>query len=428
VIGANLSPAFHLMIKPAGPACNLACRYCFYLSKEKLFEKGRHRLDDSLLESCIQQLIESDGMKEIAITWQGGEPTLTGLDFFRRSMAIQEKYKETGVKIQNSLQTNGVLLDDAWCEFLRGHDFLVGLSLDGPQKMHNTYRIDKSGGPTFERVMRGLDCLKKHDVEFNILTAVHAANVSHPLAVYRFLRDEINTRFIQFIPIVEKMKINPTSRGATVSGKSANSRAYGKFLITIFDEWVRRDVGQTFVQIFDVALEKWAGAAPTLCIFAPTCGMGPIMEHTGDVYACDHFVEPEYLLGNIKQEPLAQILASQTLQEFGHAKKEALPGYCRGCDVLFACNGGCPKNRFIHAPDGEPGLNFLCAGYREFFRHIDGPMRIMADLLRKGDAPAKIMSILKEADLKKAFARAKRNQPCPCGSGKKFKHCHGRNI
>lgn len=422
----NLPRALHLMVKPAGPVCNLACRYCFYICKDTLYPGSRFRMTDQLLESYIRQLIESHQTNDVTVSWQGGEPTLMGLDFFRRSIAIQRKYQKPYMKIQNTFQTNGVLLDDEWCEFFRRHGFLVGLSLDGPQQMHDAYRKDKQGNPSFERVRRGLNYLKQHNVDFNVLTTVHASNVDHPLEVYRFLRDEIESRFIQFIPIVEQERISSATHGRIVSDRSVGPKAYGKFLITVFDEWVRCDVGRIFVQSFDVALEKWVGAPPTLCIFAPTCGTAPIMEHNGDVYACDHFVEEKYLLGNLNSSSMEKLIDSPSLRKFGQAKKEKLPQYCRDCDVLFACNGECPKNRFIQTPDGEFGLNYLCAGYKAFFHHIDRPMRIMAELLNRNEAPARIMQLIRKEGLMPAFVKAKRNEACPCNRGQKFKHCHGQ--
>ena len=422
----NSPRAFHLMAKPTGSVCNLACRYCFYLCKDTLYPDSHFRMTDELLESYIRQLIESHPTNEVTLSWQGGEPTLMGLDFYRRSVEIQKKYQTPQMKIQNTFQTNGVLLDNEWCDFFHKHDFLVGLSLDGPQKYHDAYRKDKHGSPTFERVLRGAHLLAKHQVDFNVLTAVHAANVDYPLEVYRFLRDKVGTQFIQFIPIIEARKEMEGHKTYTVSGRSANAKSYGRFLATIFDEWVRKDVGRVFIQSFDVALEKWFGAPPSLCIFSPHCGTAPILEHNGDVYVCDHFVEKKYLLGNIKQTSLTALMTSDTLGKFGREKQDRLPQYCRDCDVLFACNGECPKNRFVQTPDGEAGLNYLCEGYQFFFHHINRPMRIMAESLRRNVAPASIMKMLREEDLNRAFAKAKRNEHCPCNSGKKFKHCHGK--
>jgi uncharacterized protein len=417
--------SFYPLAKPTGALCNLNCRYCYYLSKSLLYPESRLRMTDELLETYIRQMIETQQVPEVNFAWQGGEPTLMGLDFFRRSIIYQQKFKKPGMIIHNMMQTNGILFDDKWCEFFRHHNFLIGLSLDGPQKFHDTYRVDKNGRPTFKRVMHGLNMLRKHSVDFNVLTTVHAANADDPLEVYRFLRDEVCAQFIQFIPIVEIKKGNKTKKGDIATNRSVRAKQYGEFLRTIFDEWVRRDVGRIFVQIFDVTLEKWVGASPTLCVFAPTCGTAPVIEHNGDVYACDHFVEPKYLLGNINRTPMRDLVASDKLRKFGWDKRDMLPHYCKDCSVNFACNGGCPKNRFIQTPDGELGLNYLCAGYKDFFHHIDRPMRFMANMLNRSDAPAKIMPLLKAEDFQATLATTKRNDQCPCNSGKKFKHCHG---
>ncbi|HEX7119267.1 MAG TPA: anaerobic sulfatase maturase [Longimicrobiales bacterium] len=420
-------PCFHLLAKPTGAICNLACRYCFFLSKETLYPGSRFRMSDEMLETYIRQLIESHRTPEVTIAWQGGEPTLMGLDFFRRSIELEQKYRKPGMTIRNTIQTNGTLLDDEWCAFFREHDFLVGISIDGPRRLHDAYRVNKGGRPTFDQVMRGLGHLQKHGVEYNVLTTIHAANADHPLEVYRFLRDEAGASFIQFIPIVERENETGFQEGSTVTDRSVTAEQYGRFLIAVFDEWVRRDVGRVFVQMFDVALASWVGAPPGLCVHAPTCGRALALEHNGDLYSCDHFVEPKYLLGNIGETPMLELVASEPQARFGRAKLETLPRYCRECDVRFACHGGCPKDRFIATPDGEPGLNYLCGGYKAFFRHVDRPMRIMAELLRRGRAPAEITGVYDREDqaiLQAAVAGAGRNDPCPCGSGRKLKHCH----
>lgn len=424
------SRPFQVMLKPRGPICNLDCRYCYYLSKERLYPDSQFRMSDALLEDFVRQYIASQPGPEVVFVWQGGEPLLMGLDFYRRALTLQKKYARPGLRVANVLQTNGVLLDDAWCAFFKQHDFLVGISLDGPAELHDVYRRGKGGQPTFARVMAGLRCLQRHLVEYNVLTSVHAANMHHPLHVYHFLRDEVGARFLQFIPIVERVNETGFQEGERVTAHSVTARQYGQFLIAIFDEWVRHDVGQVFVQIFDVALGQWLGAPPGLCVFAPTCGYALALEHNGDLYSCDHFVEPTHFLGNIQETPLRELVVSPQQQRFGAAKADTLPHYCQTCEVRFACNGGCPKNRFITTPQGEPGLNYLCAGYQAFFRHIDHSMRLMADLLQHRRPPAQIMTILAQEDavLQAAFARAKRNDPCPCGSGLKFKHCHGRKL
>ncbi|HEY86188.1 MAG TPA: anaerobic sulfatase maturase [Chloroflexi bacterium] len=416
------------MLKPRGAICNLDCKYCFFLSKENLYPNSSFRMDDGLLEKYTRQYIEAQRVSEVTFAWQGGEPTLMGLDFFKRAMEFQQKYRKPGMRIDNALQTNGATLDDDWGRFFHEHNFLIGLSVDGPRDLHNAYRINKGGAGSFDQVMRGWEYLKKHRVEFNILCTVHAANANHPLEVYRFFRDELKTQFVQFIPIVERDNETGFQEGNKVTNRSVTGKQYGDFLIAIFDEWARRDAGRTYVQIFDVALGAWLGQEPSLCIFRPTCGDALAMEHNGDLFSCDHFVEPNYRLGNIKEIPLVEMAAADQQKQFGQAKKDTLPRYCRECEVRFACNGGCPKNRILHTPDGEPGLNYLCEGYKAFFTHIDQPMRFMANELRHQRPPANIMGYLaqQEAERQQQFARVRRNDPCPCGSGRKFKHCHGR--
>jgi uncharacterized protein len=428
-ISATAPAAFHVLAKPTGATCNLDCAYCFFLSKELLYPGSKFRMPNDLLDAYIRQLIESQRAPEVTIAWQGGEPTLMGLAFFRRAVEYAEKYRKPGTVIAHTLQTNGTLLDDEWCAFFREHRFLIGLSLDGPREMHDTYRVDKGGKPTFDKVVRAARLLQHHQVDVNILTTVNTANADHPLEVYRFLRDEVGAQFIQLIPIVERINANGLTllqEGDTVTERSVTATQWGSFLITIFDEWVRRDVGRVFVQMFDAALAAWAGEPPGLCIFAETCGNALAIEHNGDLYSCDHFVEPKHLLGNIKQLPMLDMVASDQQRAFGMAKRDTLPRYCRECEVRFACHGECPKNRFIRTPDGEPGLNYLCAGYKAFFTHVDQPMKIMAQLLRRNRAPAEIMAILqaRDAHLHTALAAAGRNDPCPCGSGRKVKHCH----
>ncbi len=420
--------AFHLMTKPRGAICNLDCKYCYFLSKERLYPGSDFRMSETLLEEYTRQFIDAQHVPEVTFAWQGGEPTLMGLDFYRQAIGYQQKHKKPGMRIYNTLQTNAVTLDDAWCQFFAEHDFLIGVSLDGPQPLHDAYRVDKGGAPTFERVMDGIRLLQKHGVDFNILTTVHAANADHPLDIYRFLRDEVGTQFMQFIPIVERDNDTGYQEGSEVTERSVGAEQYGDFLIAIFDEWVRHDVGRVFVQIFDVALAAWTGNNPGLCIFEETCGTALEMEHNGDVYSCDHYVESAHKLGNITEIPLSEIVVMEKQQAFGLAKRNTLPDYCLQCDVRFVCNGGCPKNRIINTPDGEPGLNYLCAGYKAFFTHIDAPMRFMASELAHRRSPANVMMHMQQSDvaLEKAFAQAGRNDPCPCGSGIKFKKCHGK--
>jgi len=409
----NAPTQFHVLAKPTGAICNLDCKYCFFLSKEALYPDSRFRMPDEVLEAYVRQLIESQRAGHITIAWQGGEPTLMGLSFFERAMALVKKYARPGMTFEHTVQTNGTLLNDQWCEFFRKNGFLVGLSMDGPRDMHDAYRVDKLGRPTFEKVERAARLMRRHGVEFNILCTVHAANVERPLRLYRFFRDELKARFIQFIPIVER--VTPEIRdsanegwgdrkskrpfysqqGDQVTERSVRPEQWGRFLTTIFDEWVRKDVGRVFVQLFDSALASWARLPPAMCIFSETCGNAVALEHNGDLYACDHYVEPEHFLGNITETHMVEMLASEKQRAFGSAKRDTLPEYCRSCDVRFACHGECPRNRFIDTPDGEPGLNYLCAGYKAFFRHIDRPMQIMAQLLRIDRPPAEVMRILK---------------------------------
>jgi uncharacterized protein len=420
--------AFHVMTKPRGAICNLDCAYCYFLSKEKLYPNSDFRMSDNLLQEYTRQYIEAQRVPDITFAWQGGEPTLMGLDFFRQAVAYQQQHRRPGMRITNALQTNGINLDDGWSAFFKANNFLIGISLDGPRELHDAYRVDKGGQPTFDRVMAGLRLLQKHGVEFNVLTTVHAANAAHGLTVYRFLCDEAGARYLQFIPIVERDNDTGFQEGNTVTPRSVSAEQYGQFLIESFDEWVRRDVGRVFVQMFDVALAAWVGDPPGLCIFEETCGGALALEHNGDVYSCDHFVEPKHFVGNIVDIPLSEIVVSDQQRQFGLAKCDTLPRYCRDCEVRFVCNGGCPKDRIIATPDGEPGLNYLCAGYKAFFTHIAEPMGVMANELAHRRPPANVMFYMarKDAALAQAFVHAGRNHPCPCGSGLKFKRCHGR--
>lgn len=421
--------AFHVMTKPRGPICNLDCAYCYYLPKDRLYPDSDFHMSDAVLESFTQQYITSQQVPEVTFGWQGGEPLLMGIEFFERAVAYQETYRPPETRIINTLQTNGTLIDDAWAEFFHEHNFLIGLSLDGPQAMHDAYRVDKAGAPTWEKVMRGLDFMQKHGVEYNILCTVHAGNADHPVDVYRFFRDEAKSEFVQFIPIVRRDNETGHQEGLEVRDHSVTAQQYGDFLIGVFDEWVRHDVGRVFVQIFDVALAAWTGQRPGLCVFEPTCGLGLAMEHNGDLYACDHYVEPKYRLGNIMETPMIDLVTSEQQRAFGRAKLEALPQQCQDCEVRFICHGGCPKNRILVTGEGEPKLNYLCSGYKSFFMHIDRPMRMMVEELRRRQPPANVMRRINAEDqaMEEAFANARRNDPCPCGSGLKFKHCHGRH-
>lgn len=416
------------MAKPSGSACNLNCEYCFFLKKKKLYPGSTFRMSDEVHEAYIRQLLGAHNTPRVTVAWQGGEPTLMGLDFFRRSVQLQKKYAKPGTQIENTFQTNGVLLNDEWCRFFHAHDFLVGLSMDGPRELHDLYRTDKGGNGTFDRVFRAARLLQQHGVEFNILCTVNRENADHPLKVYRFFRDKLGARYIQFIPIVERDNDSGFQEGNTVTDRSVKPDQWGRFLITVFDEWAKRDVGRTFVVNIDGALAGWLGRAGTVCIFGPTCGSGMALEHNGDLYSCDHFVEPGHCLGNIMKTPMIELVASEKQRNFGQDKRYALPRFCRACEFLTICNGECPKNRFIETPEGEPGLNYLCSGYRAFFGHADGAMRIMAGLIRRGLNADGVMKILEESDRRGGQAAMKpgRNEPCFCGSGVKYKKCHGR--
>lgn len=399
-----LPPRIHVMAKPTGAICNLDCSYCFFLDKEELYPGSKFRMTDEVLETYIQQLIQAHQTPEVTVAWQGGEPTLMGLDFFRKAIAYQEKYRKPGMTFENTLQTNGTLLTDEWCEFFKDNNYLIGLSLDGPRELHDANRVDKGGGPTFDKVMKGLRLLQKHGVEYNILTTVNRVNSQHPLEVYRFLRDEAKTSWMQFIPVVERINDDGKTlyqQGTTVSENSVLADQFGKFLIEIFDEWIRWDVGEVFVQTFEAAVRSWLNLPTGMCFFSPTCGMGVALEHNGDLYSCDHFVEPDYLLGNIQETPMAALVGSKKQSQFGKDKLESLPKYCRDCEVRFACHGECPKHRFITTPDGEPGLNYLCAGYKAFFNHIDEPLKMMVQLYKNGEPATKVMSQMLAKDRRK---------------------------
>ena len=407
ILTSSAPAAFHVMTKPIGPICNLDCKYCFYLEKEKLFPANENfKMTDEVLETYIKQYIEGQKVPEINFAWQGGEPTLLGVDFFRKVVALQKKHAQ-GKTIANALQTNGTLLNDEWCEFLAENKFLIGLSIDGPPKMHNTYRVDKKGEDTYEKVVQGLKFLKKHKVEFNTLTVVNRVNARRPLELYRFLK-EIGSGYIQFIPLVERladaeakklgldlaMPPRADEEGQVrlpVTEWSVEPKQYGEFLTAIFDEWVKKDVGEVFVQIFDVALGNWMGMGGGLCVFSETCGTAMAMEHTGDVYSCDHYVYPQYKLGNILNQSLGEMAGSDFQKKFGQDKKATLPRYCQECEVRFACHGECPKHRFLRTPDGEPGLNYLCRSYKQFFNHAGPAMAKMSHLVRAGRPAAEIM-------------------------------------
>jgi uncharacterized protein len=430
---------FHVLTKPIGPICNLDCKYCFYLEKEVLYpDTPKWAMPADVLESYIQQYIQQQDTNTIHFAWQGGEPTLLGVDYFRNIVALEAKYAN-GKRIENAFQTNGVLLNDEWGNFFAENHFLIGVSIDGPRELHDAYRVDKGGQPTFDRVMRGIGFLKKHSVAFNTLTTVHRKNSYNPLDVYRFLKEN-GSGYMQFIPIVERISTHTAQDGLVLVSPSFSGRArvsdwsvepvqFGRFLSTIFDEWVRNDVGKTFVQLFDVSLEMWLGMEASLCIFRKTCGSALAVEHNGDLYSCDHFVYPENRLGNIMRQALGEMVESPQQVQFGQAKNDTLPNYCRQCEVRFACNGECPKHRFATTPDGEAGLNYLCAGYKKFFTHIGPYMQFMAAQLRQQRAPANVMEWVRMCDAEASQSdKPGRNGPCACGSGKKFKRCCGASA
>ncbi len=378
-------PGFHVMVKPAGASCNLACQYCFYLPKRALYPGKQTRMDDAVLEAFTRQYIEAQSVPEVTFGWQGGEPLLMGLEFFKKAISFQEKYKKPGIKISNTLQTNGTLLNDAWGKFLHDNEFLVGISIDGPPALHDTYRTDKAGNPSFKRVRQGVNVLKRHHVDFNVLCCVHAANEHHPVEVYTYIRDVVKADFIQFIPIVEK-------EGNCVSQRSVSSLGWGSFLIGVFDEWVHHDVGSMFVQAFDAALASWMHLPAAVCVHAPTCGAALAIEHNGDVYACDHFVDAAHLRGNVMSTGLIKSVGSPAQHQFGLDKRDKLPRQCLECEFLFACNGECPRNRIQTKNDSGRPLNHLCEGYKAFFAHVDPYMRFMAREVANRRPAANIMA------------------------------------
>lgn len=392
------------MAKPIGPICNLDCTYCFYLEKENLYPKNNFRMPENVLEKFIKSNIEANDIPTVTFSWQGGEPTLLGVEYFEKVIELQKKYSN-GKKIENTFQTNGVLLDDKWCEYFKKNNFLIGLSIDGPREFHDKYRISKSGNNSFDQVVRGIKYLKKWEVEFNTLTVINDYNSHYPLKVYNFLK-EIGSGFMQFIPVVElkteitkdeKLSlVSPNYEGnACVTKWSVKPEKYGDFLIKIFDSWIKNDVGIYFVQLFDIALESWYGMEPSLCVFRKTCGDALALEHNGDLYSCDHYVYPENKLGNILEAHISTLVNSPKQAKFGLDKNISLPSYCYNCEVRFACNGECPKHRFIKTPDGEEGLNYLCAGYKKFFNHIDPFMKFMVNELINQRPPANVMKFAK---------------------------------
>ena len=387
------------MAKPTGAVCNLGCDYCYFLKKEELYPGSSFRMSDAVLERFVDQVVASQPGPEIAFAWQGGEPTLMGLDFFERAVALAEARRRPHQRVTHALQTNATRLDDVWGAFLARHGFLVGVSLDGPRALHDRYRRDKGGRGSFDAVMRGVDVLRRHGVEWNALTTVHAANAEAPLEVYRFLRDDAGARFVQLIPIVERADPSGFQVGTALTERSVSEEAYGRFMLALFDEWVRRDVGIVFVQAFDELLGKHLGMRGGLCVHQSTCGAALALEHTGDVYSCDHFVQPDHRLGNLTELPLAALVDDPRQRAFGAAKRDTLTAQCRRCSVLAFCHGGCPKDRVGVSIDGESGQHHLCDGYFAFFSRTKPAMLWMADALRRGQPPAGIMAAVRSGAL-----------------------------
>ncbi len=402
-------PRFHAMVKPTGAICNLDCAYCYYLHKEELLgSDSQFRISDEILEAHIRQYIEGQSGDEVVFSWQGGEPTLLGVSFFEKVVALEKKYQRPNQCIENDLQTNGVLLNDEWCAFLRDNRFLVGLSIDGPQELHDRFRVDKGGQPTFEKVFAAGQRLHQYQVPFNTLTVVNRVNAKKPLDVYRFLSRELRPRQLQFIPCVEpkvfentapqrwdpaalpvqaSSAAHPGNSDSLVTDWSVDPDDWGYFLCKVWDDWYRRDYGKVHVNLFETAVAQWMGLASQLCIYNDFCGKGVALEHDGSVYACDHYVYPEYKLGNIAEKHISRMIFSDEQRKFGFAKRDDLPQQCRDCKYLFACNGECPKNRLIRTRDGEPGLNYLCSGLMKFWQHIDGDMKDIVQRVERAALP-----------------------------------------
>jgi uncharacterized protein len=411
------SREFQVFAKPIGSICNLDCHYCYYLKKEHLYPKGESfRMPDDILEEYIVQHIEAAPEPEIRFSWHGGEPTILGLDYFRKIVKLQHKHQPSNQRITNGIQTNGILLDEDWCRFLAAEGFTVGLSLDGPQEMHDLYRVTKDKKPTHEQTMNGYKLLQQHRIYTDILCVVNAHNVNYPVEVYRFFK-QIKAPYVSFLPVVEPQ---PEAKdGANPITVPAD--AWGVFLCTVFDEWRDQDIGRIKVQIFEEASRIAFEQEHSLCIFRPTCGDIPVIEHNGDFFSCDHFVDTEHCLGNIQETPLVEMLESPAQRAFGQAKLDTLPRYCQVCEVRSMCNGECPKNRFLQTSDGEEGLNFLCAGYKHFFTHCQSFIAEVAALWRQQTLDQR--KPMKEATFTETRIKTGRNDPCPCGSGIKYKKC-----
>lgn len=392
----------YVMLKPAGAHCNLACKYCYYLEKNKLYPTAqRHLMSDEMLEQFTREYIEAQTMNQVLFTWHGGEPLLRSIDFYRKALSLQQKYAG-GRRIDNVIQTNGTLLTDEWCEFFAQNHWLVGISIDGPQPDHDHYRLTAAGKPSWQKVMQGIKLLKKHGVEWNAMAVVNAYNVNHPLEFYRFFKEN-GCQFLQFTPIVERQTRHEDGRTLasladkdkiSLSEASVAPEQWGYFLCAIFDEWVRKDVGKIFVEIFDCTLANWMGISPGICAYSKECGHAGVMEHNGDVYSCDHFVFPEYKLGNIRDHSLIDMLYGEQQQEFSRLKHSSLPRQCKECDMEFACHGECPKNRFMKDKYGDSGLNYLCPGYYHYYQHVAPYMDYMKQELMSQRPPSNIMKVV----------------------------------
>ena len=392
----------YVMLKPAGAHCNLACKYCYYLEKNKLYPTAqRHLMSDEMLEQFTREYIEAQTMNQVLFTWHGGEPLLRSIDFYRKALSLQQKYAG-GRRIDNVIQTNGTLLTDEWCEFFAQNHWLVGISIDGPQPYHDHYRLTAAGKPSWKKVMQGIKLLKKHGVEWNAMAVVNAYNANHPLEFYRFFKEN-GCQFLQFTPIVERLTRHEDGRTLasladkdeiSLSEASVAPEQWGYFLCAIFDEWVRKDVGKIFVEIFDCTLANWMGISPGICAYSKECGHAGVMEHNGDVYSCDHFVFPEYKLGNIRDHSLIDMLYSEQQQEFSRLKHSSLPRQCKECDMEFACHGECPKNRFMKDKYGDSGLNYLCPGYYHYYQHVAPYMDYMKQELMSQRPPSNIMKVV----------------------------------
>ena len=402
-IATPFAKPLYVMLKPAGAHCNLACKYCYYLEKNNLYQNShRHLMSDEMLEQFTREYIEAQTMPQVLFTWHGGEPLMRSIDFYKKALALQKKYAH-GKQIDNVIQTNGTLLTDEWCEFFAKNHWLVGISIDGPQEYHDHYRVTPAGKPSWEKVMQGIQLLKKHRVEWNAMAVVNAYNAEHPLEFYHFFRDN-GCQYLQFTPIVERLTEHEDGRTLAsladdreipLADASVTPQQWGNFLCTIFDDWVRHDVGKTFVEIFDCTLANWMGVLPGICAYSKECGHAGVMEHNGDVYSCDHFVFPEYKLGNIREQSLIDMLYGEKQQAFSRLKHTSLPRQCKECDMEFACHGECPKNRFEKDKYGEPGLNYLCQGYYQYYSHVAPYMDFMKRELLAQRPPANIMNVLK---------------------------------